>query len=793
MYFYSNILFLDFRIIEGKNVEELVRYLESGDQIIQATTYANSNMKKVEEFLMNPTAFLDHHRAALKFPERSLRFVKTFVSLAAPSFEGKTQTAFTLRNINPLYFVAAAAAADTEGNIQTIYEAFKEHTEFLHDCALTDIAKLRVPISAEKSIVTATDLKGKYRSNPLFVLGFFLNVMKQYEAKSAESSQPLKWMEFYATGLSSFDCNPISVEQFIEKKRSINVRFCVFLDEFLFDSWSAFVRNLARAVGLTCVVSNTNTNIANLVVKSSSMSRSNGLEEAWCLVFRRLDNVDVNVIFSNPQFRSALELVKEHCVHCESDRALFNKLFGLWLSKSRPGIAISVLNALVIAAEELVKKQRQESIGQQTTSLSVGPLSYNTSLVNLVSTIEGVLRYVSSYIASELSSRKGRMVTRLNGQIAKLGLLTHAAYAESAAPSASDEVYRFIQFIENHLYYLTNPTGANLDFFLTFAPTEDTGNLRLAWLNKDIQTEVEDWSLHLTSFREDELFTFLGCLCIKLSCSPNFILHEASHQRMVANTKISDLENLNAIKLSGNQLEVAAAITCAEASHHSGGTSPSYSFQGQNALTWINNIVANCCLKKNSFREYGCTITQNQANVFDLETWLRSLTIPFLYGINHQNAWLDELSAAPQSLIFARQYFRTADSASIDGCFQFSMLVRGLTELRTCTVECKNYSAKVGAYELDKLVVKAINGRKFDPRTGVQLSQDSRFQPDFFLIFTNEITNPGTNSRLRTTCLDKMINLYCLRSNLNLVPFHDQWTVFEEPKTVGIVIEMDTT
>jgi hypothetical protein len=71
MYFYSNVFFLDFRIIEGKNVEELNRYLESGDHIFQATTYANSNMKTVEEFWMNPTAFLDRHRAALKFPSET--------------------------------------------------------------------------------------------------------------------------------------------------------------------------------------------------------------------------------------------------------------------------------------------------------------------------------------------------------------------------------------------------------------------------------------------------------------------------------------------------------------------------------------------------------------------------------------------------------------------------------------------------------------------------------------------------------------------------------------------------
>ena len=669
---YSN--FLDFKIIGGKSVVELNRYIKTGDQIIQAPSYANSNMKKVEEFLMSPIDFLKHHQEDLKLPSTNVNFDKTFVALAAPSYEGKTQSAFTLRTVNPLYFVAAAAE-DSGGNIQSIYRTFIEHTKFLYDCALVDLSKFGAPVSANKSIVTVTDLNGKYRSIPLFVLGFFLNLMKQYEAKLASSSQPLKWMEFYATGVSPFDCNPISVEDFIDEVKKINVPFCVFLDEFLVDPWCAFVRNLARAVGLTCVVSNTNTNIVNFTVKISGTSRTDNLDEGWCLLFCRLDNIDLDVLLSNPQFKTALELVQGHCVHSESDRALFNKLFGIWLSKSRPGIAVSVIEALVIAAKELEKKQIHENASRLSVGISpsVETIPYDASLVNLISTIDGVLQYVSNRIASQLSLRKGRMVTRLNGQVAKLGLLTHSAFAESAASSDSDKVFRFIQFIDCHLYYLTNPTGTGLDFFFTFSPVTDTGKLRIAGQTENNIPEFEDWSLHLMTFREDELFTFLGCLFVKLNCSPNFILHEASEQHMVSNFEISELENLNAIKLAGNRLEVAAAITCAEASHHSGGIHPSYSFRGQNALTWIRNIVANCSLEKGKFREYGCTISPNQSNIFNLEAWLDSLTIPFLYGINHRNAWLDELSDAPQSLVFARQYFRTPDLASIDGCFQFSI------------------------------------------------------------------------------------------------------------------------
>ncbi len=104
---------------------------------------------------------------------------------------------------------------------------------------------------------------------------------------------------------------------------------------------------------------------------------------------------------------------------------------------------------------------------------------------------------------------------------------------------------------------------------------------------------------------------------------------------MLKNTHIADLPNLNALKLSGNHLEVAAAFACIEASHHSGRVILKHSLAGQNGLTWIQNIASNCYIGA-GFDEIPISVT-NEAN-FDLKNWLEHrVHIPFLHRIGDQS------------------------------------------------------------------------------------------------------------------------------------------------------------
>ncbi len=116
-------------------------------------------------------------------------------------------------------------------------------------------------------------------------------------------------MKFYQRELNNFSYEELSVNQFKEKVSQLKEPFCVFLDEFILSNWSFYIRNLARAVGLVYVVSNTNTNITNFVSNGANNSRIDDSESGWSLVFRRLDNADSTVI----DIKKYIDAIKERC------------------------------------------------------------------------------------------------------------------------------------------------------------------------------------------------------------------------------------------------------------------------------------------------------------------------------------------------------------------------------------------------------------------------------------------------------------------------------------------------
>jgi hypothetical protein len=127
----------------------------------------------------SPSAFFERYKHALRLPSTVVSFSKTFVALAAPSLEGKTQTAFTLRSANVLLFVMAAAYIG-EGRIQQIYEPFIKHSTFLHRLAEDDLVTIGVSVTVDDQIrPSTTDLTVEHRDKSLLVLGYFLQIMKQ--------------------------------------------------------------------------------------------------------------------------------------------------------------------------------------------------------------------------------------------------------------------------------------------------------------------------------------------------------------------------------------------------------------------------------------------------------------------------------------------------------------------------------------------------------------------------------------------------------------------------------------
>ena len=459
----------------------------------------------------------------------SLDFSKTFVALAAPSLEGKTQTAFTIRSANVLYFVLAVTSI--EEGFQDIYKPFTNLSKTLKTVAQTDLGRLGLRNIDTDDPPSAGDLATTHGTKYLYLPGFLLNIMKQAHARRQQNfpvqeyPQLPNWMHFYANELMPFDTEPITIENFISESAALGDNFCLFLDEFLDKSWAVYIRNFARAVGIACVVSNTNTNITNLVSKGADTSKGTGLNECWCIVFRRLGNF----IADERTVRALVEGIRRRSDTPDDTR--FDDLLLDWLLKSRPGIVVWALDAL----EALLTALNDEGVSFAQTR---GERNFGT-----------FLQFVVTHVAKELSVRKGKMVFELSGNVGKLGLLTRTAFTLTAHEATRENaaVFNSISFLRNHLYYVQNPTESALDFFLVFRPQARSKLLRIFKNDAFVA-----WNKQRTFFRKDKLLTHLACLNIRLHRPTNLILKYAKAKLMSKDFSIVDLPNLSALKLSGN-------------------------------------------------------------------------------------------------------------------------------------------------------------------------------------------------------------------------------------------------
>lgn len=259
-------------------------FISTAELIRNDPEYSNSHISKLDSLLYNTQLSISSHfpREVAQFNIQSSR---SFVALAAPSMEGKTQSAFVFSEVKPLYFCINFEISDAT---QPIYLNFSSLNSILHRIALLDLANIlrfrgtAIPQDLETidiHVISATDIKGKFMNVDLFVLGFLKSLVLDGNSNFNQGS----WMLYHATR-SDF---------LITRARISDIPvgffngYCLFLDEFVGKDWAVYVRNLARAVGLRCVVANTNTRITNLTGKTKA-SGSEGVE-VWSIIVNRLN------------------------------------------------------------------------------------------------------------------------------------------------------------------------------------------------------------------------------------------------------------------------------------------------------------------------------------------------------------------------------------------------------------------------------------------------------------------------------------------------------------------------
>ena len=725
----------------------------------------------------------------------------TFVALAAPSMEGKTQSAFVMKDVIPLYFPLSEALPASGVNApQKIYATFKELAKLLFKSAETDLKDLnKIPPSAGE---LKNDLDQEY-----WVLGLLQALQAHFE--NLLSSPPETWMSFYAAEFS-LSFKQVSLRTFIAHP-SLK-KFCLFLDEFKADNWAVFVRNLSRAAGLRCIVSNTNTRIANVIGRDTASGAAAKI--VWAVVIGRLNDASLKILRSDPDldFDGSISRIREHRGdghHLHRLRTRFLNLFlgkkgdpvlkfldsldGSFFENLRPGMAVLFVNALRTFCDE--------DLGELPAKFHFGAL----------------LDSILASLSIQLIGRKPRLSERPSAVLGKVGLLVAQSYSSLRAEGdavASDLalICNPRSHLENHLYYLANPWKADEWAFLTFAEcdTHDNKLLKVIGASND---KLVEWKMEYSYFRSEELMTALACFCVSYKHTVSRVLHDANLRVTGSGDYVFNVANEQAPSSSGNVLEVTAAACLAEASHQN--HDQIFTTDGVDGMDFLRNLVRNLVYVDNYSAYSPVFIHFPSASKFDMSKFLKSCRIPFIYGWNRPVVELDKWSDSAQSCLFSN-FIRCSNRAQIDGRFNF--WIGKEKKSRVAVVECKNYRNGISAPKLQEILEKCLKTKnvglslvfgtyfsfksrdssnqtttdamKIDSKTEIQAMKEH---------LRDEECDEEAQARkvsFLAFCREKGINVYRLQPlafdceyDYSLVPFEPSLSIHNQPRLNCIVLE----
>jgi hypothetical protein len=265
-------------------------------------------------------------------------------------------------------------------------------------------------------------------------------------------------------------------------------------------------------------------------------------------------------------------------------------------------------------------------------------------------------------------------------------------------------------------------------------------------------------------------------MAIPFDCPVTCILSKAYVAKMASVEGIADEPNPEAIKLPGNYLEVAAAVSIVDSTHHvqdKASRSLVLKLSAKNGLVFMEKLIGNLNKIRDPFKAIKVTFP---AKTFQLEQWLETIRIPFLFGINRNSDDLEKYNKVAKSGISAHFYKRTSDDKKMDGTFSFKIG----TKDATVVVECKNRKTALDATNLQKIVENVLEVKDFK----------------LILVFCTAVVEfPTSSSDFAKTSQSQKINIYRVRKvnqdEFDIVPFSDSWKIHAKPKNILFFLEMN--
>lgn len=772
--------------------------------------FGNSRVKALQDFLCGFNESVQKLLDDYKVEDPSdYSSDKTFVALAAPSLVGKTQAAFTtddavlrflyfpLNNAQSLYrcfdhlknsminsaeqdlnliklhppsvtsgneILAVTNATAIATSSSTANVENPEDTDSLDDDFNLPDGKSISPYELELMRIQADVLLEHHRNREFLILGLWKAIILQSESCNVDRGG---WLRKLST-MEGLVYKKETIENFRDflqsQSQTLKFKYAVFLDEFVGDIEKVFIRNLARAVGLRCVVANTNTNVANLVGGSHVSSRASD-KAIWSLVVNKLDSANIEVLNELMGFSSLLATISNAIVNPEPSgnqsavdhKQLFVDWFTAQISQARPGIAYIYTKAL----RRLSAKQQENM------------------------TFDFALDFLNREIAKYLLRRKVSM-QEPSSRCASLGLLVPPAFAYISRTTkkelVSTQKFKHIDFLSHHLYYVCNPTKKDDWKFLTVleSPSVLQRNYRISCFQIGDKVGTLSKFRYFSYFQSTELLTILACWYLEHSESIFYLARNYTPSLNAADTLFL-LDNPNAPANDGNYLENLAAFAVAEASHSCENPSPTkrFTIAPKTAVAFLQNLLMNLSNEETALnnpltmvpyppKPEGQSIRRSKrlkaASNEDVTDFLNRISIPYIYGINRTEPEFEKLGM--------KSYTRTANSQQIDGVFD----IKYEGSEAKCAVECKNYRNAIDKETLIGCIKKA---------SGYKLS---------ILLGTKFVGEPSDTTLIAETCTIGKVNLYRYEkinsTSFRFVPFPGI-PLHDDPTTICLMIETE--
>lgn len=671
--------YLEFDYFRNSNAvnNSLSDFIIMAKAIRSAKNFKKSPLGQLESLISDPKAFF--MRLLKDVDIERFNFDTCFFAFAAPSLEGKTQSAFLFETIRPLYFALNQFGL---ADCQKIYLNFESLNMAIQKFAEIDIAMIKSQIPSLNSddgifkAIRVENLSIKFAESKFTVLGFLAELIKHSEKKFKSTKITGKteenWMKFYSkiSNLNEFEAMTLTEFENLKPKN----KYFVFLDEFGVKNWMVLIRNLARRVGLRCVVANTNTNIANLTGKSEYSCSRVDSRSVWSIVINRLNCADWNLLneamnqicLQNDgkiyNYKNSKEAILKKSSNCVSFVAFFKELEAM--NSLRPGFGVYLALAIRKFAEKLN--------------------SYD---------IKGFFDFIFRSIASEICMRKVK-IGSTNGILANIGLLTPIPYVDSDDQNP-DDAFRRICYLNDHLFYVINPSdNTNWLFFTFLSLSTSPKSVNLSILKN---SDIVDWKHEVAFLKSDDIITTLTCLFISFKASIASIFEDSIDSLSRKPEAIVKSPNPKALSLDGNYLEIVASC-CIIDSSHSGYIRNNYkqtSLSGQNGVAFFENLIGNLIKNSSIQRQFIniniCPVAKN---------FLNQIKVPFLGPYNMK---------LPTVLPLGK-FNRTENLKKIDAIFEIEQIV-SVDECKTffSTVECKNWITKLNSPGIAKILKKSFD------------------------------------------------------------------------------------